>query len=156
MRIGRVHPGDLISAISGGLLLFVMELDWFREHTFAGASAEPQFALNAWETFDVGDIILAVVAVIAMAMLVVAILSPAAAVGMSFLVALAGAVALGAILVRLVAQPGANEMVDVDTGVWLALLCALGIGFGGWLAMKSERRPGSEAGADSAMGATAR
>ena len=156
MRMWRVHGGDVVSAASGVLLLLVMGHDWFREHTFAGAEAEPQFALNAWQTFDYGDILLAVVAGIAMGMFVVAVIAPSAAVGYSALVGAAGAIGVGAVLVRFVAQPGANEMVDIAGGAWLGLLCALGIGLGGWLSMRADRKHGSRATEGSVPGAAAR
>ena len=141
MRIGRVQAGDLLAAAAGVALFLSMELEWFREHTFPGQSSEPQFALNAWQTFDVGDVILAIVSAIAVAMLVVAVLSPTLAVAMSVATTLAGVVGVGAVFVRLVAQPGANEMVDIAPGAWLGLLCAIGVFLGGYLGMRAERRP---------------
>jgi hypothetical protein len=156
MRMWRVHAGDVVSAASGVLLLLAMGLDWFREHTFAGAATEPQFALNAWQTFDYGDVLLAVVAGVAMGMFVVAVIAPSAAVVYSALVGAAGAIGVGAVLVRLVAQPGANEMVDIAGGAWLGLLCAVGIGLGGWLSMRAERTRGSGAAEGSVRGAAAR
>jgi hypothetical protein len=153
MRFGRVHAGDLLAAVAGVLLLLSMQLDWFVEHTFSGAASEPQFALNAWETFDFGDLILAAVAAAGIAMLVVAVVLPAAATAMSAVTALAGAAGVISVMVRVVAQPGANEMVDIAGGAWLGLLCAIGVFLGGWMAMRAERGGEAERGVSGAPAA---
>lgn len=121
------------------MLYLSLDQDWFGEHTLTGASG---VTLSAREIFESIDVILTVVAAIAVAMLVVAVLlSGRAAEIWSFLTFLAGAVATSVVLLRLVAQPGANEQVDIESGAWLGLVACLAVAIGGWMAMRAVRTP---------------
>jgi hypothetical protein len=47
------------------------------------------------------------------------------------------------VLYRLLNQPGPNEFVEAELGVFLGLLCALAIAAGGWRSMRDESWEGA-------------
>jgi hypothetical protein len=130
----RVRSGELIAAGGGVALLVVMFLGWYgvrgREAT-----------LSAWQAFSITDIVLAVVAVLAIALLVVQLAGrgPAAPVALGVLSATLSLVAVLLVAYRILNQPGPNEFVEVHAGAWLGLLAAVAIAAGTWLGLSDER-----------------
>jgi hypothetical protein len=157
MDTGRLGRGETIAAVSAIALFLIMFLFTWFSTGFTDA--------NAWEAFGLIDLVLLItigVAIAAAAMTATAtsINSPVA---LSALTAGLGILAVLLILFRILSPPdvAVNETVlgDVDTsrglGVFLGLLAAGGIAYGGWQAMQEEtaasqrdrrprRRPGRE------------
>jgi hypothetical protein len=134
--ISRLSLGERIAGVSGLVLLIVLWFPWY-EASLLGASE----SANAWEVFDVIDVILFLVAVIAMAIVAAKAAGalpadlpapPGAIIGG------VGALAVVLILYRLLDVPGPDvEGVDVsrEIGVFLGLLAAGGITYGGYAAL---------------------
>jgi hypothetical protein len=143
MDTSRIGRGEMIAAVAGVALLLIMFIDWFG-NDFGGA--------NAWQSFSFIDIILFITAVTAIAN---AVLSANAQsvntpVALSAIVAGLGALSVLLILFRIISPPdfGVGDVADAlgvegpdigrKIGVWLGLIAAGGITFGGWQAMQEE------------------
>lgn len=132
MDASRVSVGELIAGASGLLLFVFLFLDWISPEGIDGA--------NAWQLFDFMDILLAVIG-LGVALLVVA---RAAGVqvgppgGVGAIVGLAGFAAFWIVLTFVI------EGDERGAGLWLALLAAIGITFGGLTAARG--RPAARAG----------
>jgi hypothetical protein len=179
MDTDRLQTGTTIAATAAIALLGVMFLGWF---SLTGISAEGSFgtgvpsgdaafgeqqleaaanafgadtSVNAWEAFDVIDIVLALAAVAAIALAVTQMRGPdgqsVSAFGM--VVTALGLVAAGLIAYRIVSPPdllgffggGDTAAVRVDTEVgrepWLfvGFAAAAGMAAGGFLAVRDAR-----------------
>jgi Na+/H+-translocating membrane pyrophosphatase len=125
--------GEWVAALCGLGLLAVMFADWYQP------AAGP--AVDAWESFSVVDVI---VAVVALAAIVIAAVSLA---GVSVSLPVAGSAVTSTLSViailflawRLIDPPGSG--LDRDTGIWLGLLLSLGIFAGGYIGMGEEPVP---------------
>jgi hypothetical protein len=98
-------------------------------------------SVNAWESFSVVDLIVAVVALAALSIAVVSL----AGVSVSLPVAgsaVTSTLSIFAIVVlawRLIDPPGSG--LDRDIGIWVGLLLSLGIFAGGYIGMGEEPVP---------------
>ena len=150
MDTSRISFGEIVAAGSGiALLMFMLFFKWF------SASNDPSGTgdRNAWETFTAIDLVLALVAVIAVGIAV----ARGAGVDLRslpvkpwLLVAVAGVLACALIVYRLLVTPdlqlqypGVTEsadggVVDRGIGIYLGLAASAGIVFGG-VAAKKER-----------------
>jgi hypothetical protein len=116
----RIGEGELIAGVSGALLFIFLFFDWF-----AGVSA--------WEAFDVVDVLLAIIGLGAVALAI----TQATATHVRLPFAPATALALGgyaavAIILAFVLESDGRKI-----GLYLALLAALGLTYGGWRAMRA-------------------
>lgn len=149
MDLDKLSPGEKISAVSGILLFVFMFFDWFGVEVagvpgFSGSVTGA--GGSAWDALDVIPIflVLAIVAAVGMAVirLMDADLEPR--VPISVIVAVLGAIAVLLILYRIVDPPGGGSFggVSVDTtlqaGIFLGLISAAGIAYGGYSAMREE------------------
>jgi hypothetical protein len=140
----RLRIGEWVAAGGGVALLVTMFLDWYA----VVVSVEPGFELSAgfdaWESFDVIDLVLALVAALAIALAVLQVTqrSPALPVGAGVFTAVAGAIAVVLVAYRIVNQPGDNEFVEVRIGAWLGLAATLAIAAGGWASLRDESARG--------------
>lgn len=152
MDTSKISFGEMVAGASGLALFIFMFFPWY------GASADVEGAgevagadANAWEAFSFIDILLFLIALIAIAV-AVARATGTMPTGLpappGLIVAGAGAFAVLLILFRLIDTPGedvAGFGVEIDIGrkigVFLGLLAAGGIAFGGWTAM-NERASG--------------
>ena len=118
MDTSRLSQGHLIAGAGGvGLFVFLF-LDWFGPFT-------------AWQAFDVVDILLAAIAV------VVAGLIAARAAGNEIAVPGGpGAIALAGFAATFITLTFLLEGEERKIGVWLALVSALAITYGGWQALR--------------------
>jgi hypothetical protein len=153
----RPGPGELLAGASGALLLVAMFLPWFgldgrvRVPGTGQVISVGRDPLNAWEAFGAIDVVLAVVAVLAMAVLVVGLVrSPPPA----LVAAAAGGAAAGALLIvyRLIDVPDIPIGDAGDTayesgrklGAFFGLLCTAGIAWGAGVigaGAEAEERP---------------
>jgi hypothetical protein len=129
-----VRPADVLTGAAGTALLVSMFLPWY-------APRGRTETVNAWQAFAVTDLLLALVAVLALALAA----SQVAARGPALPVALAvitTAVAIGGMLVlvfRLVDQPGPNDLIELRAGAYAGLAAVLLTAVGAWAALSDER-----------------
>jgi len=151
VEASRLSRGEKISAVAGILLFACMFLDWFG----AKVSGVPGFSGNieagggsagsAWDTLDVIPLFLMLAIVLAVGVAVVRLTDADLELRTSpnAFVAAGGALAVLLILYRIVDPPGFGiPGVAVDTtlklGIFLSLIAAAGIAYGGCSAMRQE------------------
>lgn len=149
MELDKLSTGEKIAAASGVLLFIFMFFDWFGVEV----SDVPGFSGNvggvggsAWNALDIIPIFLMLAIVVAIGVAIVRLtdadLEPP--ISMNAIVAGLGGLAVLLILYRIVDPPALAgvESVAVDTtrelGVFLGLVAAGGIAYGGWSAMREE------------------
>jgi hypothetical protein len=149
MDLSKLRRGELIAAGGGIVLLFAMfALDWYEVSAdlstpFGGISVQGG-GVSAWEsqgfTGTIADLVILAAAVAAIGLAVVTATSRTVAlpVAASALTAALGIAAVVMVFLRMVFQPGENEFVDLQFGIWLALIASAVIAYGGWEAMKEE------------------
>jgi hypothetical protein len=142
MDVDRLSTGEKIAGVSAILLFIFMFFDWFT------ASASNGFVSvsvggNAWDALDVIPIILLIAIVAAVGVAVVRLTEAAfePTVSMNAIVAILGIISVLLILYRIISPPdsgfsGVN--VDPAVGIFLGLISAAGIAFGGYRAMQEE------------------
>ncbi|HSK49085.1 MAG TPA: hypothetical protein VK889_01185 [Solirubrobacterales bacterium] len=149
MQIDRLSTGEKISAVSAILLFVFMFFDWFGVEVSGpgGTTSFPEAGGgSAWDALDFIPIVLLAVVVVT---LVAAGLRLAEAdyeppVPANAVVAVLGGLAILLILFRLLFPPSFGEFggISVDAtrqlGIFLGLLAAIGIGYGGYKAMEEE------------------
>jgi hypothetical protein len=141
----KVSVGEMIAGISALALFIFMFLPWFGVDSVEGFGVgDVGVDANAWESFSLIDILLFLVSAV-----VVGLVLARAAAAMpdlpqppATIIAGAGALAVVLILFRLIVTPDFDTGgfgVDVDLGrkigVFLGLIAAAGIAYGGWRAM---------------------
>jgi hypothetical protein len=142
----RLSTGEKIAGIGGLVLLIDLWLKWYGVKVSAGGALRNfniGVSANAWESFGLIDIILFLVALIAIGGAVLRALNkmPDMPYPPATLLTVAGTVALLLILYRIIDTPvdtGGVEGIDVTRkiGVWIGLLSAAAITYGGWRAMQ--------------------
>jgi hypothetical protein len=127
----KPRPGDLIAGISGVLLFVSLFFDWYGTN---GATA------TAWQAFDVLDLLVALAGLAGLAVLLTqaTVRRPAIPVAVSVVATAIAALAFLGILYRLVNQPGPNDAIDVEPGLYMALLLTALMFYGCGKAMRDE------------------
>jgi hypothetical protein len=148
MDLSRLRRGEVIAAVSAIALFVVMFLSWYGlESDIAGPIGEAfikrsgvDTTATAWQSFEILDVFLVLVILVAIGLAVVtaARVSVAFPVAASVITTTLGLLAVVFLLYRIVNQPGPNDVVSVEYGAWLGVVAALGIFFGGFLAMRDE------------------
>jgi hypothetical protein len=141
MDVDRLSTGEKIAGASAVLLFIFMFFDWFSVDVEGGLISVD--VGNAWDTLDLIPIILmlAIVAAIAVAVirLTDAVFEPS--VSINAVVSILGAISALLILYRIVNPPDApvsNIDINPALGIFLGLLAAVGIAYGGYRAMQEE------------------
>jgi hypothetical protein len=149
MELDKLSMGEKIAAASGILLFIFMFFDWFGVEV----SGVPAFSGtvegsggSAWDALDVIPIflVLAIVAAVGVAVIRLTDSDVEPPVSLNTIVAVLGALAVLLILYRIVDPPGGESFggVSVDitlkVGIFLGLLSAAGIAYGGYSAMREE------------------
>jgi hypothetical protein len=138
----KLGAGEAIAAISGVALLAVMFLPWYGVDIEV-ADVSLSDSANAWETLSFIDILLFLVALVAIGVPVArATGSLPAEVPGSLLLVAAGALGVLLVLFRLIDIPApdvpaiAQDSVDFERkiGLFLGLIATAGIAYGGWRA----------------------
>jgi hypothetical protein len=154
----RLNTGELIAGIAGVVLLVDLWFDWYGVSVSAAGGLLKGFSIGvsatAWEAFSVIDIILFLVALIAIAIAVLKATNrlPEIGVPASTILTIAGGLALLLILYRTIDTPVDThgvQGIDVSRklGLWLGLLSAAALTYGGWRAMQEEGTSFSDLGA---------
>lgn len=144
----KLSTGEKVSAVAAVLLFVFMFFDWFgvKIEGVAGFGGAVPGGGSAWDALDVIPIFLMAAIVVAIGVAVIRLtdadLEPP--VSLNAIVAVLGALAVLLILYRIVNPPGGGGFggVDVDTtlkiGIFLGLIAAAGIAYGGFSAMREE------------------
>lgn len=149
MEADKLSTGEKISAVSAILLFVFMFFDWFG----AKVSGVPGFSGSveggggsAWDALDVIPLFLMLAIVVALAVAVIRLtdadIEPP--VSMNAIVAGLGGLAVLLILYRIVDPPGGESLAGVSVditlkfGIFLGLIAAAGIAYGGYSAMREE------------------
>ena len=153
MDFTRLTQGEKIAGASGIALILIMFIfNWYGIDV--GGESVPDSGANAWEVFSFIDIVLfvTVAAAIGLALISASQTQVGLPVAASAVVAGLGILSVVLVLYRIIDTPGdlgaAGAFLDVDVtreiGVWLGLLAAIGVAYGGWRAMQEEGTSFSE------------
>jgi hypothetical protein len=142
MEVDKLSTGEKIAGVSGVLLFIFMFFDWFSVSASNGFISV-SVGGNAWDTLDVIPIILLIAIVAAVGVAVVrltdAVFEPA--ISMNAVVSILGAISFLLILYRIISPPDSGVSgIDVspEVGIFLGLIAAAGIAYGGYRAMQEE------------------
>lgn len=148
-HLDKLSPGEKIAGVSALLLFIFMFFDWFGVEVsgvggFSGSV--PGEGGSAWDALDFIPIVLliTIIAALVMAGLRLADSAYEPALPMSTVVAVLGAISVLLILYRIVFPPsfGSFGGVSVDAtlsfGIFLGLIAAGGIAYGGYSTMREE------------------
>lgn len=140
MDVSTLRTGEKIAGVSGLALLLIMFIfDWFTVD--AGGFS---FGGNAWDTMELIRFILFLAAASGIALAVIAATQSQVnlPVALSAITAGLGGLSVLLVLFRIISPPdgGAGDLIDVGRGigVFLGLIAAGGVAFGGWTAMSEE------------------
>jgi hypothetical protein len=149
MEVDKLNTGEKVSAVSAILLFIFMFFDWFG----AKVSGVPGFsgsveggAGSAWDALDVIPIflMLAIVAALGVAIIRLTDADLEPPVSLNTIVAALGGLAVLLILYRIIDPPGGDSLAGVSVditlkfGIFLGLIAAGGIAYGGYSAMREE------------------
>jgi len=146
VELSRLRTGELIAAAGGAALLVVMFLDWYAAGgttEVGGRDIEISVGFNAWQAFDVTDLLLALagLAALGLALLTATRRSPALPIAGAVVTTGIGLFATLLVFYRILNQPGPNEFIEVKVGAFLGFLCVVAIAVGGLRAMRDESGP---------------
>jgi len=142
MDVDRLSTGEKVAGVSAILLFIFMFFDWF---TVSASNGFVSISVggSAWDALDVIPIILLIAIVAAVGVAVVrlsdAVFEPS--VSMNAVVAILGIVSVLLILYRIISPPDSGVSgigVDPAVGIFLGLIAAAGIAYGGYRAMQEE------------------
>jgi len=149
MDVDRLSLGEKIAGVSAILLFIFMFFDWYSIDVSVSGGAFVGSASgggDAWEAFSYIDLFLLLTVIAAVAAVTIqltdALIEPP--VSMSSVVAILGGISVLLILYRIIDTPSAGSFpgVSVDVsptvGIFLGLIAAGGIAYGGYRAMQEE------------------
>jgi len=147
MDMDRLSTGEKIAGGSAVLLFIFMFFDWFKVEVSGAGFVGGSLGGNAWEWFTWIDLLMLLTVIVALAVVVIrisdAVFEPP--VSLNAVVAVLGGLSVFFVLYRIIDPPGASESfggVSVDVGrqigVFLGLIAAAGITYGGYRAMQEE------------------
>lgn len=148
MDTNRLNQGEMIAAVSALLLLIIMFVfSWFGIPDVDVSGIDDGF--NAWQSFGFIDIVLFITILVAIggALMTANAQSVNTPVAISAITTALGILSVLLILFRIIDPPGVDisgafvdENFDFERriGVFLGLIAAGGIAFGGWRAMQEE------------------
>jgi hypothetical protein len=147
MDTDRLSTGEKVAGGSAVLLFIFMFFDWFKVEVSGTGFVGGSLGGNAWEWFSWIDLLMLLTVIVVLAVVVIrlsdAVFEPPFS--LNAVVAVLGGLSVLFILYRIIDPPGASESfggVSVDVGrqigVFLGLLAAAGITYGGYRAMQEE------------------
>lgn len=142
MDLRRLRIGEWLTALAGVTLLASLFLPWYaNEPIFA---REPTEKFTAWQSLAVLDVVLALIAAAAVALLVITATQSAPAVPLAFNVFLVFGGALATILVLFRAADLPDAAAGRQWALWLGLAGAVGILGGSLIALRDDRHSSPE------------
>lgn len=139
MDVNRLSQGEKIAAGSAIILLIVMSLfSWFGasgQIEALGAAVGADTSFNAWQSFDFIDLVLFVTAVVAIGAAVAKASDNRVDFPLSTIVTVLGALSTLLVLYRTIDPPADASR---KIGLFLGLIVAAALTYGGWLAMQEE------------------
>jgi hypothetical protein len=151
MDFTRLSQGEKIAGVSGIALLLIMFIfKWFGLEVsgvgVGGVEVVAEGSENAWGSYGFIDIVLfiTVVAAVGLALISASDSDVGLPVAASAVVAGLGILSVVLIIISIINPPdfGAGDISGIDEtrkiGVWLGLLAAIGVAYGGWGAMQEE------------------
>jgi hypothetical protein len=148
----RISFGEMVAGVAAALLFIVMFLPWYGASAKVSGGEISGGNANAWQAFSFIDILLFLVIVVTIGLVVARAAGSIPAnlpAPPGLIIVGAGALAVLLILFRLINTPGEDVVgfgVQIDVGrkigVFLGLIAAAAISFGGWTAM-NERTSGA-------------
>ncbi|MBW8059037.1 MAG: hypothetical protein FVQ78_01630 [Solirubrobacterales bacterium] len=148
MDADKLGTGEKIAAVSAVLLFIFMFFNWFGVEVsgVGGFSGSASGGGSAWNTLDFIPVVLVVTIVAAIGVAVLRLIDSAfePPVSMNSVVAVLGGISVLLILFRIVSPPGFGSFggISVDAtlsfGIFLGLIAAAGIAYGGYSAMREE------------------
>ena len=146
MDARRLRIWEWLTGFAGiSLLLTLTVLDWYE------LGVDQSVGVNAWESFAVFDVVLAIVALMAIAVAVMAAAhqTPAVSLAIASLLLTIGTITFLALLVRTIFEPTityegmglADESVNRSLGLWLGLGTTALLTLGAFRCMRDERFP---------------
>jgi hypothetical protein len=145
--VDKLSTGEKVSAVSAVLLFIFMFFDWFSVEVSGGNGILSASAGgSAWDALDYIPIFLVITIVAAIGVAVVRLTETPfePAISVNAVIAVLGGISFLLILYRIVDAPGAGTFpgVSVDVspavGIFLGLIAAAGIAYGGYRAMQEE------------------
>jgi len=147
MDLNRLTQGEKIAGVSAILLFIFMFLDWYGvKISGGGETINLGGGGNAWDALDFIPILLliAIVATVAIVVIEASETDVDLPVHGAAIIAVVGAVSFLLILFRIIDTPtfasfgGVSAEGTVKVGIFLSLIAAAGMGFGGWRTMQEE------------------
>jgi len=134
----RLRFAEKLAALSAGALFGFLFLDWF-------GMTPGSRGVSGWNSLGwlaLALCVLAIVAGLAVAVVFATYESPVLPVFAAVMATTIGGLAVLALLVQVVFQPGDDATTTVMSGWWLGLIAAAGVARGGFLSMHEEHLPG--------------
>jgi len=147
MDLDRLRFGDWVMGVGGLAVLMVMLFDWYEISGLVPAEQSAgAIGFNAWESFAVNDVILALAALMAIVAVVLTAMHPTAAVPLALasLTTLVSVIALVLVVIRVIWPPDlADGVVDTERagGAWLGLVATAVLVAGCLASIRDERLP---------------
>jgi hypothetical protein len=143
MDFSKLGQGHRIAAGAGLLLLIDLWLNWYKanapdEILDRAESFGVDTAISAWQAFDLTDILLAIVALVAIAAAVQSLGLLRLPMRLSSVLLPAAGVMTLWVLYRILNQPGDNDFINVSYGAYLGLVLTGAVAYG---AMKAQSEP---------------
>lgn len=143
----RLRFAEKVAGVSALALLGFLFLEWFASGPEGGwTSYTPALGdLSGWDSLGwlaLALCVLTIAAGLALPLVFGTQESPVLPLSAAIAAMLIGGLAVIALLVQVVLQPGPDEIVTVKSGWWLGLLAAAGVARGGFLSMRDEYLPG--------------
>jgi hypothetical protein len=138
MDVNRLSQGEKIAAGSGVILFIVMFFSWFGFSGDVGTalgSVGVDSSLNAWQSFDLIDLILLLTVLVAVGAAAAKASDARIDFPLSAVVTGLGGLSTLLVLYRILDPPGS---LDRKFGVFLGLILAAALTYGGWRSMEEE------------------
>jgi len=159
MRLSRLRSGEIVAGLGAVALIVALFLDWFEQPLPVFRRIDPGDAVDAvgisppWVDSGWGSlgwlalvpIVVAVLCGLALVLATLAERTPVLPLAIGVMTVPWALLAILAILVRLMFQPGDDAHVDVRWATYLGLAGALAILLGAWRALADERTDTPEA-----------